>query len=92
MIADKSPDIGTFRLAEACLDFLVSDPDQLVRFMSGAGLDPDVLRAEVRSPALARGLLDYFAHDESALTALCAHSHIPVEDFMRAYYRLNPDG
>jgi len=92
MNAGKSLDAGAAEIAGACLNYLSADPAQLADFMAAAGLDPDGLRAGVANGSLAAGLLDYFAHNEAALTAMCANARLPVEAVMRAYYRLNPDG
>ncbi len=78
-------------LAEACLAYLISDPEELGRFMTHAGLDSDALRQAVGSKSFALGMFDYFAQNESALLAMCANSGISAERFMRAWHRLNPD-
>ena len=85
----KSPEIRTSQLAEACFDYLVSVPDELHRFMAESGLSADDLRLGPDSASLATGLFDYFAHNEVALTAMSAASGIPVDEFMRAWSRLN---
>ena len=79
-------------LAEACLGYLAENPEELLAFMQFAGLDPDMLRRSVGSPALQRGLVDYFASNEPILLALCANSGTSPEQFMRVWHRLNPTG
>lgn len=79
-------------LANACLGYLAENPDELLAFMQFAGLDPDALRRSVGSPALQRGLVDYFASNEPILLALCANSGTSPEQFMRVWHRLNPSG
>ena len=79
-------------LADSCLGYLAENPDELLAFKQFAGLDPDALRGSVGSPALQRGLIDYFASNEPILLALCANSGISPEQFMRVWHRLNPSG
>jgi hypothetical protein len=79
-------------LADACLGFLAENPEELLGFMQYTGLDPDALRQSVGSPALQRGLIDYFASNEPILLALCANAGLSPEEFMRVWYRLNPSG
>ena len=84
------PSLGP--LADACLGYLAEHPEELLAFMQYAGLDPDALRHSVGSPALQRGLVDYFASNEPILLALCANSGLSPEEFMRVWHRLNPSG
>ena len=79
-------------LADACLGYLAENPEELLAFMQFAGLDPDMLRRSVGSPALQHGLVDYFASNEPILLALCANSGMSPEQFMRVWHRLNPSG
>lgn len=79
-------------LADACLGYLAENPEELLAFMQYAGLDPDTLRSSVGSPALQRGLVDYFASNEPILLALCANMGMSPEQFMRVWHRLNPSG
>ena len=79
-------------LAESCLGYLAENPEQLLAFMQFAGLSSDTLRTAVGTPALQRGLLDYFASNEPILLALCANSGLAPEAFMRVWHRLNPSG
>ena len=79
-------------LADACLGYLAENPEELLAFMQFAGIDPAALRRSVGSPALQRGLVDYFASNEPILLALCANSGMSPEQFMRVWHRLNPSG
>ena len=79
-------------LADSCLGYLAENPDELLAFMQFAGFDPDMLRRSVGSSALQRGLVDYFASNESILLDLCANTGITPEAFMRGWQRLNPSG
>ena len=76
-------------LADLCLGYLAEHPDELLAFMQSAGLDPDALRAAVGTPALQRGLVEYFASNEPILLALCANSAMAPEDFMRVFHQIN---
>ena len=78
-------------IGAACLDWLVSDPTELERFMSLAGYSPQTLRAAVGSEALDAGLLDYLVSNEPALLAMCANSGLKVDDVMRVWHRRNGD-
>ncbi|WP_035871085.1 DUF3572 family protein [Cucumibacter marinus] len=80
------------QIAGACIDFLASDPEMLARFMADAGIGPDALRRGLSDGSLTPGLIHHFAHDESALVAMCANKGLTPERVMRAYYSLNPDG
>jgi hypothetical protein len=79
-------------LADTCLGYLAENPDELLAFMQFSGLDPEALRRSVGSPALQRGLIDYFAANEAILLALCANAGMTPEHFMRVWQRLNPAG
>lgn len=89
--SDKA-DTSVTSLADTCLGYLAEHPEELLAFMHFAGMDPDALRRSVGSPALQRGLVDYFASNEPILLALCANSGLSPEQFMRVWHRLNPSG
>jgi hypothetical protein len=88
----KSMSLDTSTLADLCLAFLAENADELLRFMEFAGYDPASLRSSVGSTQLQRGLIDYFASNESILLALCANAGITPEQFMRVWAKLNPAG
>jgi hypothetical protein len=88
----EKADTSVSSLAASCLGYLAENPDELLAFMQFAGLDPTALRNSVGSPALQRGLIDYFASNEPILLALCANSGLSPEQFMRVWHRLNPSG
>jgi hypothetical protein len=79
-------------LGGLCLDFLVRDPEQLMRFMTVTGYDPAGLRKAVGSAALASALIDHFASNEALLLAFCSSVSMRPEEFMRVYWKLNPGG
>ena len=86
------PDTASSSLAsyaDICLGYLAENPEELLAFMQHAGLDPAALRAAVGTPALQRGLVDYFASNEPILLALCANANIAPDDFMRVFHQIN---
>jgi hypothetical protein len=80
------------QIAESCLAYLISDPEELSRFMQQTGMDPDSVRRSVGSSSLSMGMLDYFAQNEPALLAMCANSKMSTDRVMRMWQRLNPVG
>lgn len=76
-------------LAEPCFDYLISDPEELGRFMDFAGYDGETLRGSVGSSALWHALIDYFAQSESALVAMCNQAGRTPERFMREWQKIN---
>ena len=56
----------TRTLAQHCLDYLIADPEELVKFMGTAGYGPDSLRSAMNTPELDMALLTYFASSEAA--------------------------
>ncbi|MGJ8529734.1 DUF3572 family protein [Maritalea sp.] len=78
-------------IANACLSHLVSEPDLLGQFMAETGISADEIRLGV-DDQIKTGLFDFFAHNEPAMLAVCANAQISSEQFMRAYYKLNPGG
>ena len=88
----KPTPLDSSALADLCLSFLAGNTDELLRFMDFAGFDPASLRASVGSVQLQRGLIDYFASNESILLALCANAAMTPESFMRVWHQLNPAG
>ena len=84
--------LTALELGQLCLDHLVDDPNELMRFMSVSGYSPDGLREAIKSPALSRGLIEYVAAYEPLMIAICTKVSVRPEDFMRVYYKLNPEG
>ena len=78
-------------ITNACLGHMVSEPDLLAQFLGETGTSPNELRAGVNDQ-IKLGMFEFFAHNESALLAMCANARITTEQFMRAYYKLNPGG
>jgi len=78
-------------IANACLSHLASEPDLLAQFLGETGASPDDLRGEL-DQSLILGMFEFFAHNEPAMLAMSANNSISTEQFMRAYYKLNPGG
>ena len=78
-------------IASACLNHLVSEPDLLGQFMAETGISANEIRSGMNNQ-IKVGLFDYFAHNEPAMLAMCANAQLSSEQFMRAYYKLNPGG
>lgn len=76
-------------VADACFDFLVSDPEELARFMNIVGYDPQSLKKAIGSRTLALGMIEYFANYEPSLLAMCANAQLPAERFHRVWQHLN---
>ncbi len=92
MAALKPTRLSSGELARLCLAHLAENPDQLVDFLGISGLTPNDLRRAVGTEQLARGLVDYFAANESLLLAFCSNNALPPESFMRVWAELNPAG
>ena len=92
MLRSEKIDASVASLSDTCLGYLAENPEELLAFMQFAGLDPASLRRSVGSPALQRGLIDYFASNEAILLALCANAGLSPEQFMRVWHQLNPAG
>ena len=78
-------------IANACLSHLVNEPELLGEFLGQTGTSPDDLRQGLTQD-ITMGLFDFFAHNEPAMLSVCANAQINTEQFMRAYYKLNPSG
>lgn len=72
------------------MDYLIGNPEQLSHFMTHAGITPEMLRENFGSREMTLGAIDYFAHNESALLAMCANTGIGAPEFMRFWQQLNP--
>lgn len=76
-------------LGDACMTYLIANPEELSRFMTHSGLDGNALRNSIGTKELAVGLLDYFAQNESALLAMCANAGLNADRFMRIWQQYN---
>jgi uncharacterized protein DUF3572 len=71
-------------LAIQALGFLAGDPERLGRFLSLAGIGPEMIRAAASDPAFLAGVLDHVASDEPLLLAVADHIGVKPEAVMRA--------
>lgn len=88
----KSATLTARSLGDLCLHHLAENPAQLAEFMGVTGYSPEGLRNSVGKTGLDRGLIDYFATNESLLLSLCANNGFHPDDFMRVWAKLNPAG
>ena len=71
------------------LGFLAQDPERLGRFLSLAGIGPDMIRQAAADPAFLAGVLDHIASDEPLLLAVAEHIGVKPEAVMRAHAALS---
>jgi len=81
--ANEQTNPQTSKMADAGLNFLLNDPEELLRFMNIAGYSADSLRGAISTQELELAILSYFANNEPALLAMCANSGVNASDFMR---------
>lgn len=79
----------TALLGAHCLDYLLSDTEELARFMNISGYSPQTLRDSIDSVELQSALLSYFANNEAALLAMCANAGIKTSRFMTCWGQQN---
>lgn len=77
------------KMAESALAHLVSDPEELVRFMQLSGFSPDLLRKSLETSEFESAVIGYFAQSEPLLLAMCANSSLQPQDFMRVWNEEN---
>lgn len=87
--SDDQIDDQISALGSKCMDYLVGNPEELSNFMTHAGISPDALRENFASREIAIGAIDYFAHNESALLAMCANAGFNATTFMGVWHRFN---
>ncbi len=76
-------------LAIQALSFLAQDPERLGRFLSLAGIGPDMIRAAAADPSFLAGVLDHVAGDEELLLAVAEHAGVKPDAVMRAHAALS---
>ena len=79
-------------IADLCLTYLVSNPEQLADFMSITGISSSDLKRAAADGTLAIGLIDYVVQNEPLLLAICQSASISPDAVMRAWAKLNPAG
>ncbi|MEP7239546.1 MAG: DUF3572 family protein [Devosia sp.] len=77
------------QLADACLQHLVQNPDQLAEFMVQSGLTPTSLRGLVGTAGFSHGLVDYVAGNERLLVAIAAEAEVSPEAITDSWARLH---
>jgi uncharacterized protein DUF3572 len=75
-----------------CLGHLAGHPELLGAFLDQTGMSATDLRKGVGTLSLSMGLMDYFAHNEPALLAMCQTAGLKATDFMQTYERANRGG
>jgi len=86
--SDKNQTSQSTKMAEAGLNFLLNDPEELLRFMNVSGYNPNSLRASIATPELDMAIISYLAANEPALLAMCANSKINISSFMSCWHQL----
>ena len=76
-------------LAEAGIDYLASDPEELGRFLGATGFDVQGFRDALGTKEMVSAVLDYFASNEPALLAMCANRSLSVKRFMACWHAQN---
>ena len=76
-------------LAIQALGFLAQDPERLGRFLSLAGIGPDMIRQAAADPRFLAGVLDHVASDEPLLLAVAEYAGVKPEAVMRAHAALS---
>lgn len=80
--------IKSEEIAISAISFLASDVDQLFRFITLTGIDPNSLRAFAQDPEFLIAVLDYFLHDEPLLVTFCARLSINPHYVLIAHEKL----
>jgi hypothetical protein len=88
-LAAIPPAPGVDELADACLQHLIQNPDQLAEFMVQSGLRPADLRGLVGTAGLKHGLVDYMVANEPLLLAVAAEAGISPDSIVRTWTRLH---
>lgn len=88
-LAAKPPSPRLDEMAEACLQYMVQNPDQLAEFMAQSGVGPSELRGLIGTPGFNHGLIDYVVGNEPLLVAVAAQSGTSPEAFTRLWAKLH---
>lgn len=89
---DKNHQLETDAVCSMGLDFLLNNPEELLRFMNNSGYDPDSLRSAITSDELQLAILSYFAANEPVLLSMCANAQIEPSRFMNCWNNHNNQG
>ena len=71
-------------IAIGALSFVAAKPEELGRFLSLTGINPESIRAAAREPGFLVGVLDHLANDERLLLAFANQSGLSPEDVGQA--------
>ncbi len=71
-------------LAIQALNFLVSEPERLARFLALSGLESQSIRAAAAQPGFLAGVLAHLGEDESLLIAFAAQAGVTPAEVDRA--------
>ncbi|MBU6297447.1 MAG: DUF3572 domain-containing protein [Alphaproteobacteria bacterium] len=77
---DRAETIGLNGLA-----FLVSQRDQLDRFVQGTGIEPSALRRQALEPSFLQAVLDYLLRDDALLMDFCREQGLDARDIHLAH-------
>jgi hypothetical protein len=88
-LAARPTTLSLDELADACLQHLIENPEQLAEFMVQSGLSPANLRGLVGTVGFKHGLIDYVASNEPLLLAVATGAKVSPEAFMRAWAKLH---
>jgi hypothetical protein len=80
------------KLAIGALSFIAAEPEELGRFLSLTGIQPEAIRTAAREPGFLLGVLDHLAGDERLLLAFAEHSGLAPEDIGQARAILANEG
>ena len=71
-------------IAIGALSFIAAEPEELDRFLSLTGINPESIRAAAREPGFLVGVLDHLANDERLSFAFANQSGLSPEDVGQA--------
>ncbi|MDO8360553.1 MAG: DUF3572 domain-containing protein [Devosia sp.] len=92
-MALKPTTVTLKELADAALQYLARNPEQLADFMVQSGIGPESLRRLVGTNDFAHGLIDHVVSNEPLLLAVAAESKLKPESIVAAWARLHqPEG
>ncbi len=75
-------------LALETLSWLAGEPEDLQRFLSLSGLDPEGLRQAAGTPELSVAILDFLLGHEEVLLRFCESASVPARDLHMARHVL----
>ncbi len=85
----KPPTLSLAEIADACLQHLVQNPDQLAEFMMQSGISPADLRGLVGTEGFNHGLVDYVVNSEPLLLAIASEAGVRPDAITRVWAKLH---